>query len=223
MHRRLLATSIAAIAAISLTACAAEPAEKASSSSASSTSSSGTGSATSSDSATPSSSAGSSDPAAASSAADASVSPTASDAPFTADTNPDTSTASPDAALVLTAVRTGTQAGFDRVVLEFSGPGTPGWQAQYADSASRQGKGDPITPGGTAILDITVSGSAIPKEGQATVPAGQIAGPGAAVQGVYVDGTFEGVTHVVLGTGAKKAFRVFAESNPPRVVIDVQH
>lgn len=171
----------------------------------------------------PSSAAATSNPAAQTSSADASASPQGSDAPFAADTSPDTASASPDAALVLTAVRSGVQPGFDRVVLEFTGPGTPGWQAKYVDSASRQGSGEAISPGGSAIISIVLTGTTIPQPGQATVPGGPIATAGTtAIKGVFNDGTFEGMTQVVLGIDGKKAFRVFYVANPPRVVIDVQ-
>lgn len=229
MSRRRTALAAVALTVTALAACAAEPERDAapagsstSGPSATRTSSASPGSGAASTS--PGTASATSDPAAASSSADASASPQPSEAPFVADTNPDSAQPSADAALVLTAIRSGTQPGFDRVVLELTGPGTPGWQAQYADAASRQGTGEAITPGGSAILDITVSGSAIPKEGQATVPAGQISTPGASViKGVYNDGTFEGITHVVIGVDGKKPFRVFFVAAPPRVVIDVQH
>ncbi|WP_153504267.1 AMIN-like domain-containing (lipo)protein [Cumulibacter manganitolerans] len=161
--------------------------------------------------------------AAKSSSTDASASPQGSDAPFVADTSPDTATATTDAALVLTAVRSGVQPGFDRVVLEFTGPGKPGWEAKYVDAASRQGSGAAISPGGSAIISIVLTGTTIPQPGQATVPGGPIATSGTtAIKGVFNDGTFEGMTQVVLGIDGKKPFRVFYVANPSRVVIDVQ-
>lgn len=228
MRRSITAIAAAATGLVLLAGCAAEPesdSAPASSSATPSASESATDPGDESSSAAPSSgNAQPSDTAAASSSADASASPEPSEAPFAADTSPDTGTASADASLVLTSVRTGAQDGFDRVVLEFSGPGAPGWEAQYTDAASRQGQGDPIDPGGNAILDIRVNGSAIPEPGAATVPAGQISPAGTSViKGVFNDGTFEGVTHVVLGVDGKKPFRVFSLANPPRVVIDVQH
>lgn len=225
MKRSITALVATATGVALLAGCATEPESNnaPASSSATSSASESTGGESSS-AAPPSGDAQPTDTAAASSSADASASPEPSEAPFAADTNPDTGTASADAALVLTSVRTGAQDGFDRVVLEFSGPGTPGWQAEYADAASRQGKGDPINPGGSAILDIQVNGSSIPEPGAATVPAGQITPSGTTViKGVFNDGAFEGVTHVVLGVDAKKPFRVFSLTSPPRVVIDVQH
>lgn len=224
MRHRVLAAS-AAGAMLMLAGCAVEPEGPAASSSEHGSASASThSSASSTASASSGAASSSSDPASAADDADASVSPEASDAPFPADSSADQAQASADAALVLTAVRSGAHDGFDRIVLELTGPGTPGWTAQYADAAARQGTGEPIDPGGSAVLDITVSGSAIPEEGQATVPAGPISAPSAkVVKGVFNDGTYEGTTHVVIGVDGKHPFRVFAEADPPRVVIDVQH
>lgn len=161
-------------------------------------------------------------PPAQSSAADASASPAPEEADFPADSSPDTATASADAQLVLVDVRSASHDGYDRVVLEFSGPGTAGWTAQYASAASRQGSGEPISVDGDALLDITVTGSAIPMEGDPTVNAGQIAPSGtSSVTAIFNDGTFEGITHVVIGTNGEQPFRVFTIADPPRVVIDV--
>lgn len=155
--------------------------------------------------------------------ADASATPEADEAPFPADASPDTGQASAGAQLVLIDVRSATHDGYDRVVLEFSGPGTPGWMAQYADEASRQGIGGPITVDGAALIDIQVTGSAIPKEGDPTVAAGPIPTSGTSVvTDIFNDGTFEGVTHLVIGISEQKPFRVFTVADPARVVIDVQ-
>lgn len=163
-------------------------------------------------------------PPAESSAADASASPAPEEADFPADTSPDTAAASADAQLVLVDVRSAPHDDYDRVVLEFSGPGTPGWTAQYASAASRQGSGEAITVDGAALLDITVTGSAIPMAGDPTVNAGQIAPSGtSSVTAIFNDGTYEGITHVVIGTSGEQPFRVFTIADPPRVVIDVEN
>ena len=146
-----------------------------------------------------------------------------SEPPFPANTATDTEQPSTDAMLVLVDVRTGTHPGYDRVVLEFTGPGAPGWTASYAASAVRQGKGDPITVAGGSILDIVVSGTAYPEGGTGGFPAGAQASSGTVVKEVFNDGTFEGLTHVVIGTTGQQPFRVYAAQNPPRVIIDVQH
>lgn len=223
---RRLNTSIALIVAIgALAACGTSENDDSASSSTTASTSAQASSGSESTSATPESSGPAESGAPAeSSAADASISPAPPEAEFPGDTNPDTGTASADAQLVLVDVRSATHDGYDRVVLEFSGPGTPGWTAQYADAASRQGSGEAITVDGSTLIDITVTGSAIPAEGQPTVNAGPITPSGTtAVKGIFNDGTFEGITHVVLGVDAQQPFRVYSEANPARVVIDVKN
>lgn len=155
---------------------------------------------------------------------DASLSPAPDEAPFPADTTADTADASADAQLVLVDIRTGLHEGFDRVVLEFSGPGDPGWVAEYTLSASRQGSGEAIELEGAVMLDVLVQGTTYPAEGEDGLSFGDIPTAGTQViEAVFNDGTFEGLTHVVLGIDQERPFRVFAIADPPRVVIDVQH
>lgn len=59
--------------------------------------------------------------------------------------------------LVLTDVRVGDHVGFDRIVLEFAGNGTPGWVVNYVDEARLDGSGKAVTLGGEAVLDIYAS------------------------------------------------------------------
>ena len=51
----------------------------------------------------------------------------------------------PTKALALTGIRAATHEGFTRIVLEFSGEGTPGvWRGAWTDEALEQGRGLPI-------------------------------------------------------------------------------
>ena len=70
--------------------------------------------------------------------------PTTDPSPFPANTDPDTATASSGALLTVTDMRIGRHDGFDRVVFEFGGTGTPGWDVRYVDAATSQGSGAPI-------------------------------------------------------------------------------
>lgn len=156
--------------------------------------------------------------------ADDTHTPPPDQAAFDADTSPDTATASANAALALVDIRSGAHDGYDRVVLEYSGPGTPGWTAQYVDTATRQGSGQQIKVAGEALLDIAVTGGAHIGDVGVPVPTGELPLSGtSSITGLFNDGMFEGVTHVVLGTSGEQAFRIFALADPPRVVIDVQH
>src|SRR3954453_15087043 len=142
---------------------------------------------------------------------------------FPADASPDTAEAAAPQGLTLTAVRTGSHDGYDRVVLEFAGSGTPGWQAEYVDGPVAQGSGDPVEVPGEAALQLSPNGVSYPYEtGAKEVTRGPLtAADTDAVQGLFYDGTFEGVAVTWVGTAAQTPFRVFALSNPSRVVVDV--
>lgn len=153
---------------------------------------------------------------------DANVSPGPTDQPFVANTKPDTGETVGAGMLLLAKVRFAAQDGYDRVVLEYAGSGTPGWDVRYTDAASRQGSGDPITLPGSALLQVTVNGTTYPNESQTTVSSGAISVTTTTVTGIYIDGNFEGQDQAIIGTKGKQPFRVFAVANPPRLVIDVQ-
>ena len=66
----------------------------------------------------------------------------------------------PAKALALTGMRAATHEGFTRVVLEFSGEGTPGvWRGAWTDEAVEQGRGLPIQVEGEAVLDLVIDGT----------------------------------------------------------------
>jgi hypothetical protein len=144
---------------------------------------------------------------------------------FPADTSADTSDAVSPAGLTLTSVRSGGHDGYDRVVFEFAGSGTPGWRAEYVGGAVAQGSGDPVDVPGAARLQLDLNGISYPYEtGAAEVTRGPLATSGTdVVQGAFYDGTFEGVAVAWVGTAAQTPFRVLALSNPTRVVVDVVH
>ena len=101
----------------------------------------------------------------------------------------------PAKALALTGIRAARHEGFTRVVLEFSGEGTPGvWRAAWTDEAVEQGRGLPIQVEGQAVLDLDV----------------------------VSDGTFEDNTHVVIGSPTTRQFQIGFLSNPVRMVIDIR-
>jgi hypothetical protein len=144
--------------------------------------------------------------------------------PFTANTEPDTQAASSDAFGNITAIRIGRHDGFDRVVFEFGGPGTPGWDVRYADSPASQGSGAPIDLDGDAALAVTVSGVGYPPETGVEEYAGPrqfSVGDTEIVTEVYFDGTFEGTTFAVVGTESQTPFRVYLLDAPARIVLEV--
>lgn len=126
--------------------------------------------------------------------------------------------------LVLTDVRTGRHEGFDRIVLEFSGSGEPGWQVGWVDRAVADGSGEAVPLDGDAVLAVVARGTTYPAEG-----AEQYDGPrtldvegGAGVRQVAVVGTFEGDTQVFAGVdGGQRPVRVLKLADPARLVVDV--
>lgn len=126
----------------------------------------------------------------------------------------------PDKALALTGIRAATHEGFTRVVLEFSGEGTPGvWRGAWTDEAVEQGRGLPIQVEGEAVLDLVIDGTPMtatenPYPGGTHTRAGDL--------DVVSDGTFEDNTHVVIGAPATRQFQIGFLSDPVRMVVDIR-
>ena len=126
----------------------------------------------------------------------------------------------PTKALALTGIRAATHEGFTRVVLEFSGEGTPGvWRGAWTDEAVEQGRGLPIQVEGEAVLDLIIDGTPMtatenPYPGGTHTRAGDL--------DVVSDGTFEDNTHVVIGAPTTRQFQIGFLSNPVRMVIDIR-
>ncbi len=123
--------------------------------------------------------------------------------------------------LVLTDVRVGHHSGFDRVVLDLEGEGTPGWSVEYVDRARLEGSGERVRVAGESVLQVVASGTTWPGEGYYDGPR-RTAGAGA-VSEVVVGGTFEGYTQVFVGlSGDPARFEVTALDDPTRLVVDVK-
>lgn len=126
----------------------------------------------------------------------------------------------PAKALALTGIRAARHEGFTRVVLEFSGEGTPGvWRAAWTDEAVEQGRGLPIQVEGQAVLDLVIDGTPMtatetPYPGGTHTRAGDL--------DVVSDGTFEDNTHVVIGSPTSRQFQIGFLSDPVRMVIDIR-
>jgi hypothetical protein len=149
----------------------------------------------------------------------------ATDVPtFPANTDPDTEDASADAAVTVTDLRVGRQDGFDRVVFEVGGTGTPGWDVRYVDAASSQGSGKPVDVAGDAILQVSLTGVGYPYDTGVTEyssPAPLTAQGTKNVTEVVYDATFEGTAVSFVGTKAQTPFRVYLLENPTLVVLEV--
>ena len=126
----------------------------------------------------------------------------------------------PTKALALTGIRAATHEGFTRVVLEFSGEGTPGvWRAAWTGEAVEQGRGLPIQVKGQAVLDLVIDGTPMTAS-ENPYPSGMHTRAGDL--DVVSDGTFEDNTHVVIGAPAARQFQIGFLSDPVRMVIDVR-
>ena len=126
----------------------------------------------------------------------------------------------PDKALALTGIRAATHEGFTRIVLEFSGEGTPGvWRGAWTDEAAEQGRGLPIQVEGEAVLDLVIDGTPMTAS-ENPYPSGMHTRAGDL--DVVSDGTFEDNTHVVIGAPAPRQFQIGFLSNPVRMVVDIR-
>ena len=127
----------------------------------------------------------------------------------------------PTKALALTGIRAATHEGFTRVVLEFSGEGTPGvWRGAWTDEAVEQGRGLPSQVEGEAVLDLIIDGTPMTAT-ENPYPGGTHTR--AADLDVVSDGTFEDNTHVVIGAPTTRQFQIGFLSNPVRMVIDIRN
>ncbi len=144
---------------------------------------------------------------------------------FPGNTEADTEDASPDAAVTVRDIRIGAHDGFDRVVFEVDGSGTPGWDVRFVDAATSQGSGAPVDVAGDAVLQVTLTGAGYPyATGVEEYARGSLTSADtSAVAEVVWDATFEGTSVAFIGTTARSPFRVYALSEPSRVVVEVAH
>ncbi|WP_164702634.1 hypothetical protein [Modestobacter sp. KNN46-3] len=142
---------------------------------------------------------------------------------FPADTSADTAEPVDPEGLTVTEVRAAQHEGYERVVFELAGSGTPGWRVEYVDAPSSQGSGDAVDVPGSAYLQVTLQGTSYPYEtGAEEVARGPVSVSGTdTVQGVVYDATFEGTSVAWIGTSAEVPFRVSALSDPTRLVVEV--
>ena len=147
----------------------------------------------------------------------------AASSPFPGDPSTDVADPVDPAGLVVTTVRAARHEGYDRVVFELAGTGTPGWSVEYVDTPSSQGRGEVVDVPGAAQLQVTLRGTTNPYESDAEeLPRGQVAVSGTdVVQGVVYDATFEGTSVAWIGTPGRAPFRVYSLTGPSRVVVEV--
>jgi hypothetical protein len=136
------------------------------------------------------------------------------------------SSAGVDGPLFVTDVRVASHDGYERVVFDFEGNGTPGWRAEYVDDTITDEAPQGVDLDGDAILRISVSGTRYPTtdEGMAMYDEGEghhDANQAERVQDVYATGVFEGWSSGLVGLDEQAPFRVFTLTDPTRLVVDV--
>jgi hypothetical protein len=121
----------------------------------------------------------------------------------------------------VTAVRASAQSGYDRFVIQFSGP-VPQYDVQPQASATfvQDASGQRVTLSGSAGLLVTVHGAQ--SAGSYTGSTDQKPAGTAVLKEARQVGDFEGVVHWGLGLSHGACFRAFTLANPSRLVVDVQ-
>lgn len=126
------------------------------------------------------------------------------------------------ARLMVTDVRTGSHAGFDRVVFDLIGEGSPGWFIDYTDNPTQQGSGNAIEYQGATALNVNIDGTVYPFDlGMEDPQIGTVPGTGSVVTEVVSGGTFEGRSQFVIGLNGPHDYSVTVLEDPHRLVIDV--
>ncbi len=129
--------------------------------------------------------------------------------------------------LGVTDVRLARHNGFDRIVIDLGGKGTPGWNVRYVKRAVADGSGERIALKGDSILAVTVHGVGYPVDtgveefGDIRT---RVSGSGTeSIAEVAPGVVFEGSQVAYVGLeGSKRPFRVFALTSPTRLVVDVR-
>jgi hypothetical protein len=152
--------------------------------------------------------------------------PPAEESPFPADRSVDTAEPSGRVALSPTDLRFGVHEGYDRVVLDLAGEGSPGWRAEYVDDPTQMAAGGPVYLPGEAYLLLLVEGVIYPTEPGAVEfegPRSILPQSAGVVQEVRYGAMFEGQLEIWVGLSSEQPFRVFRLEDPTRVVLDMHH
>lgn len=126
--------------------------------------------------------------------------------------------------LVFHDLRVAEHESFYRVVVEFAGEGTPGiFLQQWTDKVFEQGRGLELEASGSVFLDLSLSGTSM--DGNRGFFDLYYHGPSLKKIGpleVEEDGTFENLTHIVIGMDRQRPFQIGILKAPARMVIDIQ-
>lgn len=128
--------------------------------------------------------------------------------------------------LEIAEIRSGDHNGYDRVVIEFTGSGTPGWYTGYVDEPRQQASGLPVEMAGESFLEVNVPGLAMPLEPtEDLMEVGVVKGAGdnGTVSDIYFGGIFEAQGQFIIGLdGKQRPYQVSVLENPTRLVVDIE-
>ena len=130
---------------------------------------------------------------------------------------------SPGASLSVTDLRIAAHDGFDRVVYEFDGAGTPGWSVRYVEQAVQDGSGKVVDVPGLSTLEVSLTGTGYPFDTGVDEYSGPdpLAGAGAITEATIAT-VFEGITQSFIGLSTTpRPVTVSLLADPVRVVVDV--
>jgi hypothetical protein len=146
-------------------------------------------------------------------------------APGTFSTTHRTVHRSPSTSPVVTAIRVGHHAGFDRVVIQLRGR-TPGFDVKYVTNLHADPSDKVVNLLGPASLQFIVTPAAgfNPTNGHSTLTTPERTKWRLdQVRETAVIGDFEGVFTLGVGLARKAPFRVLTLQNPTRIVVDIRH
>ncbi|MFG3435825.1 hypothetical protein ACGF0J_01155 [Nonomuraea sp. NPDC047897] len=124
---------------------------------------------------------------------------------------------------LVTGVRFGRHATFDRVVIDLDGP-APGHTVRWVDALAQEGSGKPVDLRGRACLAVLLTpADAHTEDGEPTWAGGAAPASLGNVTEAIRAGDFEGRVLIGLAARSREPFRVTAHTRPDRLVIDVAH
>lgn len=110
---------------------------------------------------------------------------------------------------------------FDRLVLEFTGGGLPGYRAGYVDQVVQDGSGAPVPMEGQAFFEIVVHPAASHDDSGAPTLTDSGSGGGLPAMVQYsLISDFEGYLQIAVGLDDVVGFRVVELTSPDRLVFD---
>lgn len=129
---------------------------------------------------------------------------------------PKTARPSAPAHLAVTGVRVGSHEDVDRVVVDFTGGGEPGWFADYVTTPRQEFLGQPLEVEGAAYLNVLIDGTTYPQD----ISFDRVNGTGSVVE-VVNGGTAGGRSQILIGLRSEAPYSVSVVPNPTRLVIDI--